>query len=155
MHELKHQNHSVGQSAYHFVWRPKYNVKVFAHPWVRSICEDALKYVAEKYNFEIYEMNVQPDHVHLFVEVPSNIFVSKTLQLFKGISARMILKKCTKWKAFFSHDGERKTHLWSPGKFFRSVGCVKSDVIANYISHSQDKWDFNYLSKYQRTLRAY
>ncbi len=155
MEKLIHTRHSVGQSAYHFVWRPKYNVKVFAHPWVRSICEDAFKEVAQSYNFVIYEMNVQPDHIHLFVEVPSTISVSKTMQLFKGISARRIFQKCTKWKKFFTYDGQKPARLWSPGKFFRSVGCVKADVIANYIANSQEKWDFDYLSKYQKTLKVY
>jgi len=146
MVELKYTKHSVGQSAYHLVWRPKYNVKAFRHPYPRKICEDALRHVADKYGFEIYELQVMSDHVHLFVEIPPKYSVSQALQLFKGVSARMFFKKCTLWKAFFSLDGTRKAHLWSPGKFFRSVGNVNADVIQNYISHS-NQWDFSYLSK--------
>ncbi|HDP73639.1 MAG TPA: hypothetical protein ENN46_01635, partial [Candidatus Woesearchaeota archaeon] len=36
--------------------------------------------------------------------------------------------------SFLRESGE---HLWSPGKFFRSVGNVSADVIQNYIKHSQ------------------
>jgi putative transposase len=154
MVELIRNKHSVGQSAYHLVWRPKYNVEVFRHPWVKELCEHSFKQTAEKYGFVIYEMQVMPDHIHLFLEVPADISLSKTMQLFKGRSAREILQNCTKWRAFFSIDGQRKPHLWSPGKFFRSVGNVKADVIANYIAYSQQKWDFNYTDRHQQKLRT-
>ena len=95
-----------------------------------------------------------PDHVHLFVGLPTQISISKAFQLIKGASARIILKKCTKWKAFFSYDGQKKPHLWSTGKFYRSVGNVRADVIENYIANS-NKWNFDYLDKYQSILQAY
>ena len=41
--ELKHNEHSVDQSAYHLVWRPKYNVAVFRHPWPRKVIEEAIR----------------------------------------------------------------------------------------------------------------
>lgn len=152
--ELKHSKHSVGQSAYHLVWRPKYNVSVFRHPWVKQVCEDALKESAERHNITIHEMKVMEDHVHMFVELPPTMEVSKALQMLKGASARKFFKKCTVWHRYFAKDGERKPHLWSPGKFYRSVGCVSADVIEKYIKFS-NTWDFKYLDKEQRTLTSY
>ena len=152
MVELYHKKHSVGQCAYHLVWKPKYNVKVFTHPWVRELCEDSLKKTAEVYGFEIYELQVMPDHVHLFVELLPTVSVSKALQLFKGRSARDIFKRCNKWYNFFK-EGHKIAHLWSPGKFFRSVGNVSADVIENYIKFSQGKWDLNFLGE-QKTLEV-
>jgi len=154
MVKLDHNNHSVGQSAYHIVIRPKYNVCVFRHPWVKQVCEEALNFVAEKYDITIHEMKVMAGHVHLFIGLPPTLSLSKAFQLLKGISARMIFQKCTKWRSFFSYRGEKKPHLWSPGKFYRSVGNVKADVIENYIANS-NKWDFDYLDKWQSTLEAY
>ena len=151
--ELKHNKHSVGQSAYHLTWRPKYNIKVFRHPWVRDVCEQALKEVANKHKITIYELKVMEDHVHIFAEIPTTMDVSKALQLLKGASARKIFQKCTVWKTYFSKDGIRKPHLWSPGKFFRSVGCVTSEIVEKYIKYS-NKWDFKYLEGGQTTLVA-
>ena len=150
--ELKHSKHSVGQSAYHFVWRPKYNVKVFLHEYPRRVAELAIKEVANKWNIEIIELRVMPDHVHCFAQIPPTISVSFALQLLKGGSARLIFKKCTRWRAFFSLDGKRKPHLWSPGKFFRSVGSVTAEIIEKYIKHSQDEWNFDFIDKKQTTL---
>ena len=154
MVELEHNNRSVGQSAYHFVFRPKYNVSVFRHPYPKKVCEQAFKETAKKHNITIYEMKVMPDHIHMFVGLPTNISVSKAFQLIKGASARIFFKKCWRWHNFFSYDSKKKAHLWSPGKFYRSVGSVKADVIEHYIS-SSNKWDFDYLDKYQSTLKAY
>jgi len=153
MVELTYNKHSVGQSAYHFVWKPKYNRSIFRDAYSKKVCEDALKFVAKKYNFKIYEMQVMPDHIHLFVEIPNSISISKAFQLFKGISARIFFQKCTKWKAQLSYDGRKKPCLWSPGKFYRSVGNVRADVIQNYIAQS-NRWDFDYLNTYQTKLQT-
>ena len=151
MVKLEHNKHSVGQSAYHLVFRPKYNVEVFRHPWVKQLCEQAFKDIAERHNITIHEMQVMPDHVHMFIGLPPSLSLSKAFQVIKGASARKILKNCTKWRAFFSYDGQKKPHLWSPGKFYRSVGNVKADVIAHYIANS-NKWEFDYLERKQSTL---
>ena len=137
--ELTHTNHAVGQSAYHFVWRPKYNLKIFVNPTVRYIADNAIRTVAEKWKIRIYELKVMKDHVHCFAEVPKTMSVSFALQVLKGGSARIILKSCSTWRKCLS-VGHKKVHLWSPGKFFRSVGCVSGDVIENYIKTSQDEW---------------
>lgn len=153
--ELNHTKHAVGQSAYHLVWRPKYNVKVFLQEFPRKVAETAIKEVAEKYNIKIIELKVMPDHVHCFVEIPSTISISFALQILKGGSARIIFQKCTKWRAFFSYDGKRKPHLWSPGKFFRSVGNVTAEVVENYVKYSQEEWNFNFNDGKQQTLKSF
>jgi len=154
MVKLDHNKHNVGQSAYHIVFRPMYNVSVFRHPWVRQVGEEAFKDVAERHGITIHEMKVMPNHVHMFVGLRPSLSLSKAFQLIKGGSSRIILKKCTTWRAFFSRDGKKKPRLWSPGTFYRSVGNVKADVIENYIANS-NKWDFDYLEKTQATLEAY
>lgn len=148
---LKRSNHAVGQNAYHLVWKPKYALDLFKGIYYRKVCEGALRQVAINYDYKIYEMQVMPDHVHLFVECPKTISVSKTLQLFKGISSRMLRRQ-------FSFLRKHK-HLWSPGKFFRSVGNVTPDVVQNYIAHSHGSWSLpdNKLPAYyqQRRLSAF
>lgn len=135
MKGLNKHNHGVGQNAYHLVWKPKYAKNPFKFDLVRMDCEQILHEIAHKYNFEIYELQVMSDHVHLFVEVPPTRSVSKTLQLFKGISS---------YKLFRQHPWLRKHftrgHFWSPGKFFRSVGNVTAETIQHYISQSQGVW---------------
>jgi len=129
---LKHKNHAVGQNCYHLVWKTKYSAPIFNSTAYRKVCEGALRQVAVNYSFHIYELQVMPDHIHLFVDLPSTMPVSKALQLFKGISSRMLRRQ-------FDFLRDEKC-LWSPGKFLRSVGNVTADIINNYIKYSQGSW---------------
>ena len=148
---LKHCSHSVGQNAYHLVWKPYKAKPIFKSLHFRKVCFGSLNLIALKYNFEIYELQVLKDHIHLFVECPSTIAVSKALQLFKGISSRILRRN-------FSYLKDMK-RLWSKGKFFRSVGNVRGDVIQNYIASSQGSWSLpdNKLPAYyhQRKIVAF
>ncbi len=142
MKGLTNFNHSVGQNAYHLVWRPKYSKDPFKFDLVRQHCEQFLNEIARKYEFDIYELQVMSDHVHLFVEIPPTMSVSKALQLFKGISSYKLFKQHPWLRKHF-----RKGHFWSPGKFFRSVGNVTADVIKHYIADSQGSWNFHQQKK--------
>ena len=143
---LSHQSHSVGQNAFHFVWKPKYSWDVFKFPWMQKDCETILREAAERYGCFIHALNVQPDHVHLFVELPASLSVSKALQLFKGYSSYKLFAKHKWLRSYF-----RKGHFWSPGKFFRSVGNVTAETIKHYSKESQGGLKFesqNSLSRY-------
>jgi REP element-mobilizing transposase RayT len=58
MVEIKHHKHSIGQIAYHFVWRPKYNISVFREKQYHDYMINALMAVAQKWNIEIHEIEV-------------------------------------------------------------------------------------------------
>ena len=131
---LKHRSYSVGQNAFHFVWKPKYSNAFLRFESVNKVCIGALKLIAIQYKMKIYELQVMPDHIHLFVELPPTICVSKALQLFKGISSR-ILRRRFKFLT-------KIPMIWSKGKFFRSVGNVSFDTIQHYIAQSQGEWNF-------------
>lgn len=139
--ELKVFNHSVGQNSYHFVWCPRFRHKIFQHEELKFACANTLKAICLKYKFDIFELEIGVDHIHLFVDITPNYSVSKAFQLLKGISSK-ILSEC------FPDILSRyywKGGLWSRGKFFRSVGNVTSDVIRNYINQQNDpkcKFDF-------------
>lgn len=136
MPELTHRPHSVGQNAFHFVWKPKYASSFLKYSSTNLVCEGSLRLVAIQYRMKIYELQVMPDHIHLFVELPPTISVSKALQLFKGISSRILRRRFK----FLTNI----PMIWSKGKFFRSVGNVSFDTIQHYIAESQGEWKFGY-----------
>ena len=148
---LKHFSHSVGQNAYHFVWKAYKARPLFKNLHFRKVCFGAIRLIALNYKFEIYELQVLQDHLHLFIECPPTLTVSKSFQLFKGISSRILRRN-------FSYLKDMK-RLWSRGKFFRSVGNVSWDVIQNYIASSQGSWSLpdNKLPAYyhQRKIAAF
>jgi putative transposase len=78
---------------------------------------------------------VNPDHVHLFVGFRPNLSVSHVTQLFKGTSAYRLFREFPWLRKVF-----QKGHLWSEGKFYRSVGNTTADVVKHYIACSQGDW---------------
>ena len=129
MNELTYRSHSVGQNAFHLVWKPKYANKILKYEAVNRVCQGAIRLIALNYKCRIYELQVMSDHIHLFVELPPTMSVSKALQLFKGISSR-ILRRRFKFLT-------KIPMIWSKGKFFRSVGNVSFETIQKYIKESQ------------------
>jgi putative transposase len=134
---LQSFKHAVGQNAFHLVWKPKYAKDPMKFFGVRVDCERFICEVAERHGFEIYELHIANDHIHLFVELPPTISVSKALQLFKGYTSFKLFRKHPWLRNHF-----RKGHFWSPGKFFRSVGNTTMEAVKHYISCSQDVWSF-------------
>lgn len=134
---LEYYPHSVGQNCFHLVWKPKYAFASFRNLGLRRDCEQFLHDIAETHRIEIFELQIEPDHLHLFVGLPPSLSVSKALQLLKGASAYKLFRKHPWLRKQFT-----KGHFWSPGKFFRSVGNVTVEVIQDYINDSHHGWKF-------------
>jgi len=141
--EIYSTQHGYGQNAYHLVFVPKCRYKYFNYPGIKKLCEQSFYEVANKYHFKIYALEVQPDHIHLFVDFLPSFSVSKVVQLFKGISSHKILHKFP----FLRKSYLRKGHFWSAGKFYRSVGNVTAETIQHYIEQSQYGWNFEHQFK--------
>ena len=121
-------SHSVGQNLYHLEWCPKYRCNMFKREENKKLCEDVLHEVARRHKIEITELSVMPDHIHTVVGIPPTMSVSKALQLLKGASSREIFKR----KPYFRCRYPRG-HLWSPGKFYRSVGDADAETVLQYV----------------------
>jgi putative transposase len=130
-------NHGVGQNAYHLVWKPKYAMDPFKFPVLRRHCEYFLRQIAKTHQMEIFELQVEADHIHLFAGLPPAMSVSRALQLLKGGSAYKLFRQHP-WLRKYFNEG----HFWSPGKFFRSVGNVTTETIQAYINDSHHGWHF-------------
>jgi putative transposase len=128
---LKHLSHSVGQNAFHLVWRPKWNWDPFKFDPVRRLCEAAIRDAARRAGMQILSLEVMPDHVHCFVDLPSTLSVADALQRLKGYSAYLIFLNHPWLRRYF-----RTGHFWSPGKFFRSVGNVTMQAVQHYIEQT-------------------
>ena len=137
-------SHSVGQNCFHLIWKPKWAKDPFKFFSVRSVCTAAIRRAAVRAGMRIIELEVMPDHVHCFVDLPSTMSVAAALQRLKGYSAYMIFRHHPWLRRHF-----RTGHLWSPGKFFRSAGSVTADAIQHYIAES------NRGSREQKLLTRY
>ncbi|GAI15591.1 unnamed protein product [marine sediment metagenome] len=69
MGKVKATPHAVYNINYHLVWIPKYGKSILPGEMKEKL-KEIFSEIAEQYEFEIEEMSVQKDHVHLFVCAP-------------------------------------------------------------------------------------
>jgi len=98
----------------------------------KKLCEEVLYEVAKRHKIEITELSVMPDHIHTVVGIPPTMSVSKALQLLKGASSHELFKRKPHFRCRYP-----KGHLWSPGKFYRSVGDTDAETVLQYVRDQQ------------------
>jgi REP-associated tyrosine transposase len=141
MSPIKRTRHAVYDLKYHFVWTPKYRKQLLKGD-VAEFMETTLRRIAEEYEWEIDELAVQADHVHVFMHVAPRYAPAQVVQIMKSISAR---------EAFEAFPQLRKQlwagEFWGAGYFVRSVGdAVTAEVIRNYIRYQETDHDAGQLS---------
>jgi putative transposase len=130
MSPIKTAKHAVYDLKYHFVWAPKYRKKLLTGdvvPFLRQV----FNRIATEYGWEIEEMALQPDHVHVFLHAPPKYAPAKIVQVLKSISTREVLRQLPQLRRQL-WAGE----FWNDGYFVRSVGDqVTADLIKKYIRY--------------------
>ena len=121
-------NHAVFSLGYHIIWCPKYRHKVLTGA-IETELKRILAETCTHYGWSLQEIEVMPDHVHIFVQadhLTAPVEIAKTL---KSISAVHIFNTFPKLKARkFWGSG-----LWSRGTYYASVGHISEDAIRRYI----------------------
>ncbi len=121
--------HTKHRIMYHIVWLPKYRKRVLRGA-IATRVKELLQECAEVNNWRIDELNIQPDHVHMLIQLRPDISISKAVQLFKGKSSRIIRKEFPKLEEFYWGDS-----FWSDGFFVETVGQVNVKKIRDYIKN--------------------
>ena len=91
-------NKSVYNLGYHIIWCPKYRRNVLVNG-IDVRLKELLNYKAQELKIEIKEMEVMPDHIHIFIKAdpvlsPHYIVINKEINLIPCIqSGKLILKR--------------------------------------------------------------
>ena len=91
-------SHTIWHCHYHVVWTPKYRYRILHGP-VKDEVENCVRAFSEHKNCDVQELNVQLDHVHLLVMIPSKISVSDYVGMIKGRTAIRVFNKFRKLKS--------------------------------------------------------
>ena len=117
---------AVYEIAYHIVWCPKYRKALPSN--VQKSLKMVIHSVAEARGFNIKELEVCPNHVHVFLEAPPTESPVGIVKALKGISAKVVFEEHPVLRKTF-----RKGHLWSPSYYIGTVGHVSAETIARYV----------------------
>ncbi len=72
MSEFKKLSHVIYRCTYHIVWTPKYRFCVL-EGLVNELLTKDIQMLLEWKSYELIEMNIQIDHIHLFVSIPPKL----------------------------------------------------------------------------------
>lgn len=126
--DLRRGRHVVFNLHVHLVFVAKYRRKVFT----KEILDDMrqiFESVCTNFEAQLVEFDGENDHVHLLVNYPPKVSISKLVNSLKGVSSRMIRQK--------NYPSIREKlwggALWSPSYFAGSCGGAPISIIRQYI----------------------
>ena len=136
---IKRASHAVYDAKYHLVWAPKYRKWVLRED-IRGSIGKYFEEISKAYEFEIEEMEMAKDHVHIFLGFPPRYSISRVVAILKGRSASRVFREHPEVKQEL-WGGE----FWEDGHFARTVGDkVTQELIRKYIEyHSHNEKTLN------------
>jgi putative transposase len=112
----------------HLVFVTKYRHPVFAHRHLTRL-EDIMRAVCADFETELVEFNGEAQHVHLLVNFPPKVALSKLVNSLKGVSSRRMRQEFPD----LVHHYYRANKLWSGSYFAGSVCGAPLTVLRQYI----------------------
>lgn len=123
--DYQRDEHRVHLIVYHLVWTPKRRKPVLTG----KIAADCRKLIGQKCaerGWTILELAVNPDHVHLFVQVWPPDSAAEVVKECKGITSHELRQKYPVLKKLPS--------LWTRSYFAATAGNVSNETIQRYIA---------------------
>jgi len=117
----------------HLVFVTKYRHPVFNDAHLSRL-EEIFRSVCEDFECELVEFNGETNHVHLLVNFPPKVALSKLVNSLKGVSSRRMRREFPELERHYW----RAKHLWSGSYFAGSVGGAPLSVLRQYIEQ-QDR----------------
>ncbi len=132
MVEYKTGSSTKHRLLFHLVFSPKYRRRVLLGVIARRLNE-LFAQACEMNDWEIHELNMQKDHVHMLLQINPKESLSYVMQILKGGSSFVLRKEYPDLEEFLWGDS-----FWADGFFAESVGTKNEKVIRDYIKN-QDK----------------
>ncbi|MCK9921377.1 IS200/IS605 family transposase [Frankia sp. AgPm24] len=112
----------------HLVFVTKYRHRVFDDQHLTRL-EEIMRMVCVDFEVELVEFNGERDHVHLLVNFPPKVALSRLVNSLKGVSSRRMRQEFPELAQHYW----RANRLWSGSYFAGSVGGAPLDVLRRYI----------------------
>ena len=125
--DIRTGRHCVFKLHVHLVFVTKYRKKVFTDKILQDL-EIIFKDVCQNFETELVEMNGETEHIHLLLNYPPKVSISKLVNSLKGVSSRLIRKQHPELKKSYWKGG-----LWSPSYLASSCGGAPLSIVKQYI----------------------
>ena len=82
---------------YHIIWCPKFRFSVLQGN-VDATLKQILQKICDDYGYKIKALEVMPDHIHIFVDVPQTVAPCDVVRTLKSISAIELFNLNYSWE---------------------------------------------------------
>lgn len=130
--DIRRGRYCVFRMHVHLVFVTKYRRNVFTKE-ILDVLQPIFLSVCSNFGAELIEFDGEDDHVHLLVNYPPKVTISKLVNSLKGVSSLLIRKmdfpsiKKKLWGGA----------LWSPSYFAASCGGAPIAIIRAYIEQQR------------------
>ena len=131
MSEIYKNRHAAFNLHVHLIFMTKYRKEVlgeehhnYFHECVAGICKN--------FDAELKECNGEADHVHMLIQYPPTVQLSKLVNNLKSVTSRRMRGEFVDLRGVYS-----KPVLWSRSYFAGSCGGASLEVIKQYIQNQQ------------------
>ena len=121
--------HTTHRLRFHLVWTPKYRKRVLEGA-ISVRVEELFRQACEVNDWQLHELNVQPDHVHLLIQISPRLALAKVVNQLKGGSSRILRQEFPELEEFLWGRS-----FWCDGYFAESIGQMEESVIRRYIKN--------------------
>ena len=122
--EYIRDEHRVHLIVYHIIFCPKRRKAVL----IGTIAKDCRALIEQKcaeHGWEIQQLAIQPDHIHLFIRVWPTTSAAEVVKACKGLTSRILRQKYPELRKLPS--------LWTRSYFASTAGNVSAQTIQRYI----------------------
>ena len=131
---MSYSSSAVYEINYHIVWCTKYR-KQDMNDELKQFLDDQIRTIADSKDWLLLEIEVMPEHIHLFITAPLIIAPTDIVKIIKGVTAKRVFEK-------FPELRKKElwgNHLWSPSYYIGTHGNVSAETIKKYIDGSFNK----------------
>lgn len=120
-----HHTHLV---VYHIVWCPKRRKPILRGD-IKERLVQLVNEVVAGLGWEVISLEVQPDHVHLFLRGNPRVAVHKVIRAIKGRSSRLLRQEFPSLR--------KLPTLWTHSYYCGTAGNVSAALIRRYIEQQK------------------
>jgi putative transposase len=117
--------------AYHIIWCPKYRKRGLVGDLEKRL-KELLFQKAKENDWQIDNMEVMPDHVHIFIKTTPSDSPALVAAQLKGFTSHQLRKEFTCLRS-------KLPTLWTRSYYAESVGHISEDTIKKYIDEQKLK----------------
>ena len=129
--KYKSSNTTVHSCQYHIIFCTKYRRQVLENEIAKRFKELVLE-KQKDYNYEVLEMEVMPDHVHLLLDIDPKFGIYVIVNHIKGYTSHILRSEFTILRS-------RISSLWTRSKFISTCGSVSLEIVKKYIEDQKKK----------------